>query len=90
MFKTTNLPQKIIHKSAFLGGVEQGDPPAIPGLRRCPESERKAYPLQYSGLENSKDCYSPWGYKESDMTERLSLSQNNVGEGYLCATLLKI
>ena len=26
------------------------------------------YPLQYSGLENSTD-YSPWGHKESDMTE---------------------
>ena len=28
--------------------------------------------LQYSGLEKSID-YSPWGLKESDMTERLSL-----------------
>ena len=27
---------------------------------------------QYSGLENSMD-YSPWGHKESDITERLSL-----------------
>ena len=35
----------------------------------------KGYPLQYSGLENSMDgMYSPWGSKESDMTERLSLS----------------
>ena len=33
--------------------------------------EGKGYPLQYSGLENSVDC-SPWGCKESDMTERLS------------------
>ena len=33
----------------------------------------KGYPLQYSGLENSMD-YSPWGLKESDMTERLLLS----------------
>ena len=30
-----------------------------------------AYPLQYSGLENSMDrSSSPWGRKESDMTER--------------------
>ena len=29
-------------------------------------------PLQYSGLENS--MYSPWGRKELDMTEKLSLS----------------
>ena len=34
--------------------------------------ERKGYSLQYSGLENSMD--SPWGHKELDTTERLSLS----------------
>ena len=45
-----------------------------PGLGRSP-GEGKGYPLQYSGLENSMDCmYSPWGRKESDMTERPSLS----------------
>ena len=32
-----------------------GDLGAIPGLGRSPE-ERKGYPLQYSGLENSMDC----------------------------------
>ena len=32
--------------------------------------EGKGYPLQYPGLENS----SPWGCKELDTTERLSLS----------------
>ena len=37
-----------------------------------PPGERKGYPLQYSGLENSTD--SPWGLKESDTTEQLSLS----------------
>ena len=42
---------------------------SIPGLGRSP-GEREGYPLQYSGLENSMDCI----YKESDMTERLSLS----------------
>ena len=42
----------------------------IPGSGR-PPGEGKGYPLQYSGLENSMD--SPWGHKESDMTERLSL-----------------
>ena len=31
----------------------------------------KATPLQYSGLENSMTV---WGHKESDRTERLSLS----------------
>ena len=33
----------------------------------------KGCPLQYSGLENSMDC-SPWGRRESDTTESLSLS----------------
>ena len=37
------------------------------------ENTGVAYPLQYSGLENSMD-YSSWGCKESDMTEQLSLS----------------
>ena len=32
-----------------------GDLGSIPGLRRSP-GEGKGYPLQYSGLENSKDC----------------------------------
>ena len=45
---------------------------SIPGLGRS-SGEGNGYPLQYSGLENSMD-YNPWGHKESDMTERLSLS----------------
>ena len=32
-----------------------GDPGSISGLGRSP-GERKGYPLQYSGLENSMDC----------------------------------
>ena len=32
-----------------------GDPSSIPRLGRSP-GERKGYPLQYSGLENSTDC----------------------------------
>ena len=32
-----------------------GDLGSIPGLGRAP-GERKGYPLQYSGLENSMDC----------------------------------
>ena len=39
----------------------------IPQLGRS-LGEGKDYPLQYSGLENSIDY--PWGYKESDRTER--------------------
>ena len=49
-----------------------GDLGSIPGLGGSP-GEGKCYPSQYSGLENSMD-YSPWGHKESDMTEPLSVS----------------
>ena len=45
-----------------------GDLDSIPGLGRSPE-EGKGYPLQYSGLENSTDIYSPWVCKELDTTE---------------------
>ena len=47
----------------------------ISGLGRSPE-ERKGYPLQYSGLENSMDCIVH-EVAELDMTERLSLHNNN-------------
>ena len=47
-----------------------GDLGLIPGLGRS-LGEGNGNPLQYSGLENSMDY--PWGCKESDMTERLSL-----------------
>ena len=51
-----------------------GGPGSTPGLGRYPGGG-KGYPLQYSGLENSMDYrYSSSGRKESDMTERLSLS----------------
>ena len=43
-----------------------GNPDSIPGSGRSP-GEGKGYPLPYSGLENYMD--SPWGLKESDMTE---------------------
>ena len=42
-------------------------------LKRSPGGG-KGYPLQYSGLENSMDI--PWSHKESDTTERLSLSHS--------------
>ena len=46
---------------------------SIPGSGRSP-GEGKGYTFQYSGWENSMDYNSQWGHKESDMTERLSLS----------------
>ena len=67
-----------------------GDLGSIPGLGRSPE-EGKDYPLQYSGLENSMDSiYSPWGRKESDMTERLSLSLSLFILLLLCGVVLKV
>ena len=48
---------------------DAGDLNSIPGLGRSP-GEGKGYPRQYSGLEKS----IAWGSKESDRTERLSLS----------------
>ena len=49
-----------------------GDMGSIPGLGRCP-GVGNGNPLQYSCLENSMELcragYSPWGHKESDMTE---------------------
>ena len=51
----------------------EGDPSSILGSGRSPE-EGKGYPLRYSGLENSMGLCSPWGHKESDTTEQVSLS----------------
>ena len=70
----------IINYRAFPGDAEDkksacnaGDLDLIPGLDRSPEGGH-GYPLQYSCLENphgqrSLAGYSPWGRKESDMSE---------------------
>ena len=55
-----------------------GDLGSISGLGRS-HGEGNGYPLQYSVLENSMEggawwVYSPRGRKESDTTERLTLS----------------
>ena len=61
-----------------------GDLDSIPGLGRSP-GEGNGCPLQYSGLENSMVCISPWGHKELDTTERLSLpSRSDSGLGESC------
>ena len=54
----------------------EGDLGLIPELGRSP-AQWKGYPLQYCGLENSKDCIVH-GVTESD-TERLSLSLRSPG-----------
>ena len=62
-----------------------GDLGSISGLERSP-GERKDYPLQYSGLENSMGCPSPWGCRESDTTEQLALSMTNDVEHFSCSS----
>ena len=52
-----------------------GDLGSVPGSGRS-SGEGHGNPLQYSCLENSMD--SPWGLKELDMTERLSLTHCHV------------
>ena len=56
--------------SANAGDIR--DVGSIPGLGRSP-GERKGYPFQHSGLENSRECIVH-GVTESDTTEQLSLS----------------
>ena len=61
-----------------LPAVQRGDRGLTPGWGRSP-GEGKSTPLQCSCLGNPMDRgamagYSPWGYKESDTTERLTLS----------------
>ena len=75
----------------------------VEDLGLIPESGRSpgkgnGYPGQYSGLENphgqrSLMGYSPWGHKELDMTERLSLRHRTKFDGRLDVTdegLLKV
>ena len=62
------FPDSSVSKESACNAV---DPGSIPGLGRS-RGEGKGYPLQYSGLEDSTDCISPWGCKKSDTTEGLS------------------
>ena len=60
---------------------------SIPGLGRSP-GEEHGNPLQYSCLENphaqrSLAGYSPWGRKESDMTEQLSAHTHIVTRSFV-------
>ena len=76
------LPRFVLELD-FTGGSDgkesacsAGDLGSIPGLRK-PPGGRNGNPLQYYCLENTHGQrslvgYSPWGHKESDMTEQLS------------------
>ena len=69
-----------------------GDPGLIPGLGRSP-GEGNSNPLQYSCLGNSMERslagYSPWGRKESDMTEQLTFSHYTISLSKKKANLAK-
>ena len=63
-----------------------GDLGLIPGLGRSPGGGH-GNPLQYSCLENphgqrSLGGYSPWGRKESGMTEQLHTSKKSIHLDY--------
>ena len=68
------FPGGSVGKESACHAEDQG---SIPGLGRSP-GEGKGYPSQCSGLENSMDNNSPWGCKELEMIERLSLSLSQV------------
>ena len=51
---TRHFPDSSVGKEP---ACNAGDPSSIPRLGRCP-GEGKGYPLQYSSLENSRDCMS--------------------------------
>ena len=82
IYSVANLTLGFPHGSAGKeSACNAGDLGLIPALGRSPE-EGKGSPLQYSGLRKFYGVYSPWGRKESDMTERLSLS--NLLLGIMC------
>ena len=56
-----------------------GDPGSIPGSGRSPEKEMaihsSIFPWRISWTEEP-GSYNPWGHKEADMTDQLSLHLN--------------
>ena len=54
-----------------------GDLGSVSGLERYPGEGNGNLPVFFTGEshgQRSLEGYSPWGYKESDMTKRLTLS----------------
>ena len=64
----------------------EGDLGLIPGLGRSP-GERKGYPLQYSGLDNSMGLYSPWGRKVLDTTGPQGCERQVVSDSAILRTM---
>ena len=68
-----DFPGGSVSKGSSFNAEDMGDTGLIPGSGRFPGGGHNN-PLQYSCLENPMDrgawgSYSPWGCKESDMTE---------------------
>jgi len=71
----------LVLKNPPANAGDAGDPGLIPGWGRCPGGGR-GNPLQYSCLENPQGQrslvgYSPWGCRESDTTEQLSMQHTS-------------
>ena len=71
-----------LKKTIPANAADAREPGSVPRLGRSPV-EGHCYLLQYSGLEKSHGQRSlvgcgTWGYKESDMTERLSAAINHL------------
>ena len=62
------LDSSVVKESTF----NAGDPGSIPGLERF-TVEGKKLPTQVFWPGELHGLYSPWGHKESERTERLSL-----------------
>ena len=72
-----SLPDVSVVKNLPANAGDTADMGSIPGLGRSPGGGN-GNPLQYSCLENPTDRgtrwdYNPWGHKELDKTERLSM-----------------
>ena len=80
-FVTLGSPHSSVGKESACSAE---DPGLIPGSGRSPGGGN-GNPLQYSCLENPTDRslagYSPWGHKESDMTEQLHFTFQSKNKG---------
>ena len=79
LLQVTSLVAQMVKTSAY----NARDPGSVPGLGRS-SGEGNVNPLQDSCLENPMNGwrslvgYSPWGRKESDMTEQLHFLRTTI------------
>ena len=86
MYTWTSLMAQIVKNMPANAG-DLGSIKTIPGLRRFPWRKECLttpifLPVKFHG-QRSLVGYSPWGHKESDMTEQLKLSLSNMCT-YIC------